>query len=595
MKNDPMKKAPASSLAKLWHYMTQHKSKIILVILLSIFSSAFSIAGPKLLGTITTAIFNGTVGDQGINFQIINKTALLLVLLYVTSAVFNGVQGIVMRNVAQDVSYELRKSVMEKINRLPISYFDRVPVGETLSKVTNDVDLISQNLNQTLTQVVSSITTILGIFIMMLTISVPMTGAAFLMIPASVILVRIIVKMSQNYFFLQQKNLGVVNGNIEETYTGQSIIKAFTAEDKAIKDFELINEDLYSSGWKSQFYSNMMMPILSFVGNAGYVAIAILGGVLAANGSIQVGDILAFVQYVRNMNQPIGQSAQIASLLQATVAAADRVFQLLEEPEEKDDCEAAENCNQYVPKLNHEGHIEFKDVYFGYDPNHMVIQGFNLDVENGSTVAIVGATGAGKTTIVKLLMRFYDINSGSILIDGVDIRNTSKSELRAEFGMVLQDTWLFNGTIMDNIRYANHDATDDQVIEAAKLAQADGFIRQLPNGYHMILNDESDNISQGQKQLLTIARAVLKDPDILILDEATSSVDTRTEVLIQEAMKNLMQGRTNFVIAHRLSTIKNADKILVMDKGNIVEQGNHDELLQLKGLYYNLYQSQFEE
>ncbi len=577
-----------SSLGKLWATMARYKFQILLVVIFSVLSAAFSIVGPKMLGMVTTEIFQNVMNPSDlVDWSYIEKLILILLIVYIISAVFNALQGIIMRHVAQNVSYQLRKDVMEKINRLPLSYFDKVPVGETLSKVTNDVDLISQNLNQTLTMVISSVITILGVLIIMLTISIPMTLAAFLMIPLSMILVQLVVKASQKYFAEQQKNLGEVNGNIEEIYTGQHVVKAYGAEQRSIEHFEKINDSLYNTAWKSQFYSGVMMPMLMFVGNLGYVAMAILGGIFAAKNVIQVGDILSFVQYVRNLNQPIGQTAQIASLLQSTIAAADRVFEFLEEEEEPDD---APDCCE----IDHSGEITFENVSFGYDPQHMVIRDFSLHVDSGSTVAIVGHTGAGKTTIVKLLMRFYDIQKGSIKIGGRDIQSVSKKELRDSFGMVLQDTWLMNDTIMENIRYAKHDATEEEVIDAAKKAQADGFIRQLPGGYQMMLSDDAGNISEGQKQLITIARAILKNPDILILDEATSSVDTRTEAMIQSAMKNLMKGRTNFVIAHRLSTIKNADSILVMENGNIVEQGNHQSLIALDGRYKKLYQSQFE-
>ena len=577
-----------SSLGKLWAYMARYKVQIFLVVLFSVLGAAFSIAGPKMLGLVTTEIFQNVMNpDSMVDWSMMERLTVILLAVYVISAVFSGLQGVIMRQVAQNVSYQLRKDVMEKINRLPLSYFDGSPIGETLSKVTNDVDLISQNLNQTLTMVISSVITILGVLVIMLTISIPMTLAAFMMLPLSALLVRIIVRFSQKYFADQQKNLGEVNGNIEEMYTGQLVVKAFGAERKTVEHFEKINGSLYNTAWKSQFFSGIMMPLLMLVGNLGYVAMAVLGGALAAQNIIQVGDILAFVQYVRNLNQPIGQTAQIASLLQATIAAADRVFGFLEEPEETD--EASDCC-----ELDHSGGILFENVSFGYNPDRMVIRDFSLDVRSGSTVAIVGHTGAGKTTIVKLLMRFYDIQKGLIKIGGRDIKSVHRKELRDSFGMVLQDTWLFNGTIMENIRYAKHDATDEEVIEAAKKAQADSFIRQLPNGYQMLLSDDAGNISEGQKQLITIARAILKNPDILILDEATSSVDTRTEAMIQSAMKNLMKGRTNFVIAHRLSTIRNADSILVMENGNIVEQGDHKSLLALGGRYTELYQSQFE-
>ncbi len=578
----------SSSLSKLWFYMSRYKVRIFAVILFSVLSSAFAIIAPRILGMITTEIFQAASSKTAADFNLINRMMLILLCIYGVSTLFNSAQSIIMRNVAQNVSYKLRKDVMEKINRLPINYFDKVPVGETLSKVTNDVDLIAANLNQGLTMVISSLVTIVGIFGMMLYLSLPMTMAALLMPVATVILVRFIVGLSQRYFAEQQKNLGIVNGNIEEIYTGQAVVKSFTAEELTIENFETMNRKLFDSAWKSQFYSGVMMPMLNFVANLAYVAMAILGGLLAAQGRLAVGDILTFLQYVRNLGQPIGQTAQIAGMLQGMVAAADRVFEFLEEEEEHETAEDPSTT------LDHTGDIVFDNIVFGYEKNTPVIRGFSLRAEAGSTTAIVGHTGAGKTTLVKLLMRFYDVWSGTIEIGGTNINTVTKNELRRSFGMVLQDTWLFRGTIMENIRYAKHDATDEEVIEAAKKAQADAFINQLPNGYHMELADDAANISEGQKQLITIARAILKNPDILILDEATSSVDTRTESMIQLAMTNLMKGRTNFVIAHRLSTIRNADNILVMEQGNIVEQGNHKTLLAQNGVYAKLYRSQFE-
>ena len=486
------------------------------------------------------------------------------------------------------MSYQLRKEISEKINKLPLKYFDKVTHGEVLSRVTNDVDVINQNLNQILSQVITSATTLIGILIMMISISPIMTLVSLIVIPISLILIALVVRKSQGYFKSQQEYLGKTNGHIEEIYSGHNIMKVFNGEEKAINEFEHFNENLYTSAWKSQFLSGMMMPIMMFVGNLGYVVVAIMGGYLTIKKTIEVGDILSFIQYVRQFNQPIAQTAQIANVMQATAAASERVFEFLGEEEEVEDIKKPIKTNDI------KGEVEFKNVHFGYDENKIIINDFSIDVKPGQRVAIVGPTGAGKTTIVKLLMRFYELNSGSILVDGHDIKEFTRDELRKVFGMVLQDTWLFNGSIMDNIRYGNLKATKQEVINASKLAHAHHFVRTLNEGYNTEINEEGSNISQGQKQLLTIARAILSDPKILILDEATSSVDTRTEILIQQAMDNLMKGRTSFIIAHRLSTIKNADIILVMKDGDIIEQGNHEELLKKNGFYAELYNSQFE-
>jgi ATP-binding cassette subfamily B protein len=494
-----------------------------------------------------------------------------------------------MSSIAQKVSYSLRKEIAEKINRLPLKYFDKISHGEVLSRVTNDVDTVSQTLNQSLSQMISSFTTLIGVLVMMLTISWLMTAASVLIIPLSVIFIGLIVNRSQKYFKAQQEYLGHVNGHVEEIFSGHNIMKAFNGEKKAIDEFDRYNDTLYKSAWKSQFLSGMMFPIMGFIGNIGYVLVSILGGWLAIKKTIEVGDIVSFVQYVKTFQQPIGQAAQIANILQSTAAAAERVFAFLAEEEESGDAEKPASTD------NVKGGVEFRNVHFGYDPETIIINDFSAKIKPGQRVAIVGPTGAGKTTMVKLLMRFYDVNSGNIIVDGNDIMDFRRNELRDMFGMVLQDTWLFNGTIMDNIRYGRLDATDEEVILAAKAAHAHHFIKTLPDGYNMVLNEEASNVSQGQKQLLTIARAILSDPKILILDEATSSVDTRTEVLIQKAMENLMKNRTSFIIAHRLSTIRDADLILVMKDGDIVEQGTHLELLAQKGFYASLYNSQFED
>jgi ATP-binding cassette, subfamily B, multidrug efflux pump len=582
------------TMKKLGGYLKPYRIAIIIVVIFAIGSAAFSIVGPKLLGNATTKLFEGLVekvsGVEGaaIDFDYIKNIMLWLLGLYITSTVFGIIQGYIITGVAQKVSYNFRKEISEKINRMPLKYFDKQTHGEVLSRVTNDVDTVSQTLNQSMSQIITSITTIIGVLIMMLSISWQMTLVALLMLPVSMILIMLVVKRSQKYFKSQQEYLGHANGHIEEIFGGHNIMKAFNREEEAIEKFEDMNNSLYNSAWRSQFLSGMMMPIMLFIGNIGYVAVSILGGWLAIKKTIAVGDILSFVQYVRTFTQPIAQVAQTANILQSTAAAAERVFEFLAEEEE------VEEAKNPVKLEEVKGEVVFNDVHFGYDPDKIIINDFSTTIKPGQRVAIVGPTGAGKTTIIKLLMRFYDLNSGSILIDGHDIKDFTRGDLRNMFGMVLQDTWLFNGPIMENIRYGRLDATDEEVINAAKAAHAHHFVKTLPNGYNMELNEEASNVSQGQKQLLTIARAILADPKILILDEATSSVDTRTEVLIQKAMDNLMEGRTSFIIAHRLSTIRDADVILVMKDGDIVEQGNHEELLKAKGFYASLYNSQFE-
>lgn len=580
------------TMRKLLAYIGPYMPVIIMALVLAVGSAAFAIVGPKILGNATTKIFEGLISKvygagTGIDFNYIANRLLLLVGLYAISSLFTFIQGYVMAGVAQKISYRLRREISEKINRLPLKYFDKITHGEVLSRVTNDVDTVSQTLNQSLSQIITSITMLLGILIMMLTISWLMTLASVLILPLSVIFISIIVKKSQKYFKSQQEYLGHVNGHVEEIFSGHNIMKAFNGEKKAVETFDNLNNTLYTSAWKSQFLSGMMMPIIFFVGNLGFVMVSILGGWLAIKKTIAVGDILAFVQYVRQFSQPLGQVAQVANVLQSTAAAAERVFEFLDEEEETED------IDKPISMENIQGEVEFKNVHFGYNPEKIIINDFSAHIKPGQRVAIVGPTGAGKTTMVKLLMRFYELNSGEIYIDGNNILNFRRNDLRDLFGMVLQDTWLFNGTIMDNIRYGRIDATDEEVIQAAKAAHANHFIKTLPDGYGMILNEEASNVSQGQKQLLTIARAILSDPKILILDEATSSVDTRTEVLIQKAMENLMKNRTCFIIAHRLSTIKDADLILVMKDGDIVEQGTHEELLSEDGFYASLYNSQF--
>ena len=592
----PVEKAKdfKGTMKKLLGELSAFKISLIGVIIFAIGSAVFSIVGPKILAKATDELFNGLVrkvsGDSiGIDFDKIAKILLFLLGIYIISLVFSFLQGFLMSNVSQKMCYNLRKELCEKVNRMPMKYFDTKTHGEVLSRFTNDIDTLGQSLNQSLTQLITSVTTIIGTLVMMLSISFKMTLVALVILPISMIFISTIVGKSQKYFTSQQEYLGHVNGQVEELYGGHSVVKVFNGEKKAIKEFDKANGTLYESAWKSQFLSGMMMPIMQFVGNLGYVGIAILGGYLAINKTIGVGDIQAFIQYVRNFTQPISQVAQVANMLQSTAAASERVFEFLDEEEED---QVVENP-VHIDGL--EGSVEFKNVHFGYNPNKIIINDFTAKVKTGQKVAIVGPTGAGKTTMIKLLMRFYDVNSGAILVDGHNVKDFNRTELRDMFGMVLQDTWLFNGSIKENIRYGKLDATDEQVVEAAKAAHIDHFIRTLPGGYNMELNEEASNVSQGQKQLLTIARAILADPKILILDEATSSVDTRTEVLIQKAMDNLMKGRTSFVIAHRLSTIKDADLILVMKDGDIVEQGNHEELLKKNGFYANLYNSQFEK
>lgn len=582
------------TMKTLFAYLGAYKIRIFLVLLFSVGSACFSIVGPKILGNATTEIFNGLLGkvmgtSAGINFGNITGVLLTLLGLYLISMLFSYVQGFIMSGVSQNVTYNLRKQISEKIHKMPMKYFESRTNGEILSRVTNDVDTISQNLDQSLTQVLSSITMVVGVLIMMLTISPLMTFVTILIIPFSLIFIALVVKKSQKHFKDQQEYLGHINGQVEEVFGGHDVVTLFNGKEDAYKTFTETNETLYKSAWKSQFLSGMMHPIMMFIGNLGYVVVSILGGWLVIKNRIEVGDILSFTQYVRNFMNPIAQAAQIMNLVQALAAASERVFEFLEEEEEVGTIENP------IATTSIEGNIAFKAVHFGYNPDENIINDFSVEVKKGQKIAIVGPTGAGKTTMVKLLMRFYDVNSGSIMVDGHDIRDFDRDELRNLFGMVLQDTWLYNDTIRENIRYGDLRAKDDTVEDAAISAHVDHFIRTLPEGYDMVLNEESDNISQGQKQLLTIARVILKDPKILILDEATSSVDTRTEILIQKAMDHLMEGRTSFIIAHRLSTIKNADMILVMDKGDIVEQGNHENLLAKGGFYAKLYNSQFEE
>ena len=581
------------TMKKLMAYLGTFKVGILVVMLFAIGSTIFTIVGPKILGNATTEIFNGLVskvsGGAGIDFDKIAKILLTVLALYGVSALFSYIQGFIMTGVSQKLTYRMRKEISEKINRMPLNYFDTMTHGEVLSRVTNDVDTLSQSLNQSATQIITSFTTIIGVLIMMLSISPMMTLIALLILPVSMGLISVIVKHSQKHFRNQQEYLGHVNGQVEEVYGGQNIVRVFNKEDDVIREFDKTNEILYQSAWKSQFFSGMMMPIMQFVGNLGYVAVAIVGGYFTIKNKIEVGDIQSFIQYVRNFTQPITQAAQVANMLQSTAAAAERVFEFLGEEEE----------DQTVPNPvsveGLKGNVEFKNVHFGYNEDRIIINDFSAKVKDGQKIAIVGPTGAGKTTMIKLLMRFYDVNSGEILIDGHNLKDFNRSELRQMFGMVLQDTWLFHGSIKGNIRYGRLDATDEEVVEAAKAAYVHRFVQTLPEGYDMELNEEANNVSQGQKQLLTIARAILADPPILILDEATSSVDTRTEERIQKAMDNLMRGRTSFVIAHRLSTIRDADLILVMKDGDIIEQGNHEELLKKNGFYAELYNSQFEK
>ena len=582
------------TMKTLASYLAKYKLSIIIVFIFAIGSVTFSVIGPKILGKATTEIFNGLVSKvsgsgKGIDFDAIKKILISLIILYVISTVFSFVQGFVMSGISQKVAYNLRDELVKKLNILPMKYFDTKTHGEVLSRFTNDIDTLAQSLNQSLTQIITSITTLVGVFIMMLSISVVMTFSALIVIPISLFLISKKKKRSQKFFKSQQEFLGQVNGQVEELYGGHTVVQAFNREEESIKEFNKINDKLYDSAWKSQFLSGTMQPLMMFVGNLSYVIVSILGGYLVIKNKIEVGDIQSFIQYVRSFNQPISQMAQISNQLQSTAAAAERVFEFLNEEEEDVTVENPISIEGL------QGRIDFQNVRFGYDENRTIIKDFTAHVKPGQKVALVGPTGAGKSTMIKLLMRFYDVNSGAILVDGHNIKDFNRSELRELFGMVLQDTWLFSGSIKENIRYGRLDATDEEVIEASKAAHVHHFIKTLPDGYNMLLNEESSNISQGQKQLLTIARAILADPKILILDEATSSVDTRTELLIQKAMDNLMEGRTSFVIAHRLSTIRDADLILVINDGDIVEQGNHEELLAKNGFYANLYNSQFAE
>ena len=583
-----------ASMKKLLNYMKRYKFRFLLMMVFAVASTVFSIWGPTILGDATTEIFNGLVarvnGTGSIDFGKVGEILLFLAGLYLLSACLNFIQGFIMTGISNDVSYSLRKDISGKMNRLPMKYYESRTYGEVLSRITNDVDTLQQGLNQSITQLITSVTTLIGVFIMMLSINVWMTLCALLILPCSMFIISKVMKRSQKYFRQQQKYLGDVNGQVEEVYAGQNIVKAFNKEDAVMATFEETNKKLYESGWKSQFFSGMMMPIMQFVGNIGYVMVALLGGFMTIKGAIEVGDIQSFFQYIRNFTQPVQQIAQVTNMMQSAAAASERVFEFLEEEEEEQTVEHPVTLENGV-----EGHVTFEHVSFGYRPDQIIIKDFSEQVQPGQKIAIVGPTGAGKTTLVKLLMRFYDVNSGRILIDGHDIREFDRRNLRECFGMVLQDTWLFNGTIMENIRYGRLDATDEEVIAAAKAAHAHRFIQTLPEGYNTVLNEEASNVSQGQKQLLTIARAILADNRLLILDEATSSVDTRTEERIQKAMDNLMKGRTSFVIAHRLSTIKDADVILVMKDGDIIEQGNHEELLAMNGFYANLYNSQFEK
>ena len=576
---------------KLAKYLADFKIPLLFVVIFSAGSTVFSILGPRIIGDMITEIIEGVVGKfsggDGIPFDSIANTILILASLYVGSAILSYIQGMIMTDVSQKMAYNLRRAMAEKIDRLPMKYFDKYTHGEVLSRITNDLDTLSQSMNQSITQIITSVCSMIGIFVMMVSISWQMTILSILIVPVSMFIILPVVKRSQKFFVKQQETLGRVNGQVEETFGGLTVVKAFHCEDEVLKTFGKDNDALYRFAWKSQFLSGLMMPLMTFVGNFGYVVVAVFGGYFATQGIISVGDIQSFIQYSRNFTQNITQMAQISNTIQSTIAAAERVFEFLDEEEEPDTSVAGVSADSIV------GEVVFDHVHFGYNPEKIIINDFTTTAQKGQKVAIVGPTGAGKTTMVKLLMRFYDVSEGRILVDGVDVRDYNRGDLRRQFGMVLQDTWLFNGTIMENIRYGKLDATDDEVIAAAKAAHVHRFIQTLPDGYQMVLNEEAENVSQGQKQLLTIARAILADPKMLILDEATSSVDTRTELRIQKAMDNLMEGRTSFVIAHRLSTIKDADTILVMRDGDIVEQGNHEELLEKEGFYAELYMSQF--
>lgn len=580
------------TMRTLLKYLGEYKFSILLVIIFAIGSTVFSIVGPKILGKATTEIFNGLIskisGGSGIDFTKIGTILVRLIIIYFISMIFSYIQGYIMTGISQKLTYKLRREMAEKINRMPMNYFDTRPHGEVLSRITNDIDTLNQSLNQSMTQIITSISTIIGITVMMFTINIVMTLAVLCILPLAFLFIRIVVKSSQSYFKSQQEYLGHVNGQVEEIYGGHNIVKVFNGEKEAIEEFSRDNDILYNSAWKSQFLSGLMQPIIMFIGNLGYVVVAILGGYYAINGTITVGDIQSFIQYTRSFIQPITQVAQVSNMLQAIAASSERIFEFLDEEEEElyaDDPVSIEGLT---------GKVKFEHVKFGYNPNKIIINDFSIDVQKGEKIAIVGPTGAGKTTLIKLLMRFYDINSGKILIDGHNIKDFNRQDLRKLFGMVLQETWLFNGTIKENIKYGKFDATDEEMKKAAESAEVSEFIESFSEGYDMVINEEVNNISQGQKQLLTIARAILKDPKILILDEATSSVDTRTEEKIQKAMDRLMEGRTSFIIAHRLSTIKNADIILVLKDGDIIEQGNHEELMNLNGFYKDLYNSQFE-
>jgi len=603
----PVEKAKdfKGSMAKLIRYLGSYKWTILFVMVIAVCSTVFSIVGPDMLGDATDELFKGIMGKitgsgVGVDFDKIGQIMLKIIALYLVSALLSFVMGFIMSGITMKLTYRLRKDINDKIHALPLGFYDKTTHGEVLSIISNDVDAISQNLNQSLTQIITSITMLIGILFMMFRISWQLSIAALCIVPASLILIMIIVKKSQKHFKAQQEYLGHVNGQIEEMYSSHVIVKAFNGEEKSEKEFEEYNATLYKSAWKSSFLSGLMMPITSFVGNLGYVAVCILGGYIAANGTLTIGNVQAFIQYMRSFMQPIAQVAGVSNVMQQTAAASERVFAFLEAEEEVPEAENAlsvvfdKEATLSENQVLSEGKVSFEHVSFGYNEDKIIINDFCADVKQGQKIAIVGPTGAGKTTIVKILMRFYDVNSGSIKVNGRDIRDYKRDELRKMFGMVLQDTWLYSGTIADNIRYGRLDATDEEVTNAAKAAQVDHFVRTLPDGYNMEINEEASNISQGQKQLLTIARAILADPDILILDEATSSVDTRTEILIQKAMDNLMEGRTSFIIAHRLSTIRNADMILVMKDGDIVEQGNHEQLLAADGFYASLYNSQFD-